>query len=105
VVVHRTDAAEPAGLSSFDWLHVPATAMPMTLADIQRVWHDVFDPPGASDSPAPHGTSPQTRGESLPRCARWRLMVARAQAEPRLMTLRVVRDNGRCSSSSPRSMA
>ena len=67
----------------------------MTLADIQRVWHDVFHPPGASNSPAPHGTSPQTRGESLPRSARWRLMVARAQAEPGFMTLRAVRDNGR----------
>jgi len=51
VVVHRTDAAEPSGLSSFDWLHVPATAMPMTLADIQRVWHDVFDPPGGHGQP------------------------------------------------------
>jgi len=67
----------------------------MTLADIQRVWHDVLHPHVATVRAAPQGMSPQTRGESLPRSARWRLMVARVHAEPGFMTLRAVRVKGR----------
>ncbi len=67
----------------------------MNLADIQRVWHDAFRPPVATDRPAAHGASPPPHGGSAARSVKWRLLAAREHATPGFMTLRAVRDNGR----------